>query len=131
MAQRSLLVIDDDKTWRTLIVRFLGGAAYKIYTAATCAEGVRLAKLHKPDCVLLDFHLTDGDAVSVCAALRANKDIKTTPVIIVSSDPEAEIAAYGECRAAGFLLKGSEPLKKLTGIVEKILRPGFSARTDD
>jgi len=131
MAQRSLLVVDDDEAWRKLMVRFLGGAGYKTHTAATCAEGVRSAEIHRPDCILLDFHLTDGDAVSVCAALRANKGIKTPPIIIVSSDPEAELAAYAECRAAGFVLKGSKPLARLPAIIEKILCPGSLAPSDD
>ena len=130
MAQRSVLVVDDDETWRKLMMRFLDGAGYRIYTAATCAEGVKLAELHKPDCILLDFHLTDGDAVSMCAALRADQNIKPPPVIIVSSDPEAELAAYAECRAVSFVLKGSKALGKLSVIIEKILRPTFSARSD-
>ena len=130
MAQQSLLIIDDDLAWRKLIVKFLGRAAYKIYTAATCAEGVELAALHKPDCILLDFHLPDGDAVTVCSALRANRDIKKIPVIIFSSDPCAEPTAYTQCQAVNFLLKGLEALHGLPATIEKTLHPIFSVQSD-
>jgi len=130
MAQKSLLVIDDDIIWHKLARRFLAGAGYEIYTAATCVEGVKLAELHNPDCILLDFHLTDGDAVSVCSAMRANKNIKKIPVIIFSSDPGAELAAYGECRACNFILKGPAGLTELPSAIEKILHPSFSVQSD-
>lgn len=123
MAQRSILVIDDEVIWHGLLRKLLGGAGYNVYTAATCAEGVKLAEFHKPDCILSDFHLPDGDAVSVCSALRASENVKNIPVIIFSSDPDAEITAYAQCHAGSFILKGPAALAALTRAIESILRP--------
>lgn len=131
MARRSILIIDDEIIWHKLLIRFLGGAGYNVYAAATCAEGVKLAELHKPDCIVLDFHLADGDAVSVCSALRASGNIAPPPVIIFSSDPEAEITAYAQCRADNFILKGPSALPALTRAIARALPPVFSARSDD
>ena len=121
MARRSILVIDDEIIWHRLLTRLLAGPDYIVYAAATCAEGVRLAELHKPDCIVLDFHLKDGDAVSVCSALKTGKSSSKIPVIIFSSDPGAEIAAYAECRASRFVLKGPHAMAELSTIVKKIL----------
>lgn len=130
MKKRTILVIDDDLIWHRLIGRFLAGTGYKIYTAATCADGVKLAALHKPDCIVLDFHLTDGDAVRVCSAIKADAELKKIPVIIFSSDPCAELAAYAQCQADNFLLKGAEALRELPVAIEKTLRPIFSVQSD-
>jgi CheY-like chemotaxis protein len=130
MAQQSILFIDDEIIWHRLIKQLLGGAGYKVLTAATCAEGIKLAALHKPDCIVLDFHLTDGDAVSVCSAIRANENIKNTPIIIFSSDPEAEQAACTECQAAEFVLKGNCAIANLPAAIENILRPSFTVQSD-
>lgn len=130
MENQTILIIDDDLTWHNLIGRFLAGAGYKVYAAATCADGVKQAALHKPDCIILDFHLTDGDAVTVCSALQSNDATKKIPVIIFSSDPGAELAAYAQCRAGDFLLKGEGGLEKITAAIKRILRPAFSVQTD-
>ena len=117
----SILVIDDEIVWGRLLERTFENAGCSVRIAVTCAEGIKLAELHKPDCILLDFHLTDGDAVSICLAIRSAKSIRKTPVIIFSGDPDAEIPAYTQCRAAGFILKGSISMEKFPETVAKIL----------
>ena len=122
MIRRKILAIDDDQFWQRLIGR-LFGAEYEVQVAGSCAEGVRLACECNPDCILLDFHLADGDAVDVCTALRKNGKKLNAPVVIVSSDPDAEITAYAECRAAYFVLKGPQTMTALPAIVEKLFAP--------
>ena len=130
VAQQTILVIEDEITWRELLGRILGEAGYDVHVAATCAEGVKLADLHKPDCIISDFHLSDGDAISVCTAVKSNESIKKTPIIIFSSDPEAETAALCGSRADNFVLKGPEAWAELPAAIERILRPVFSEQSD-
>lgn len=130
MEKRSILVIDDDLIWHKLIGGVLADAGYKIHTATTCADGVKLAALHKPDCIILDFHLTDGNAVCVCSAIKADEDLKNIPVIIFSSDPSAEITAYAQCQASYFLLKGTVALVDLPAVIAEILPPVISVQAD-
>jgi len=121
MAKRKILVIDDDLLWHRLLKRLFGGMEYDVQSATSCADGVRMVEQHKPDCILLDFHLGDGDAVSVCSALKRSGKELNIPVIVVSSDPGAEITAYAECQASYFVLKGSHVMAELPTIVKKIL----------
>lgn len=121
MGKRKILVIDDDLFWHRLLKRLFGETDYDIHTAASCEDGVRQAEKHKPDCILLDFHLKDGDAINVCTALKNDAERPKFPVIVVSSDPEAEIAAYGECKADYFVLKGSHTMMELPKIVCAVL----------
>lgn len=130
MAQKTILIIEDETVWHNLLRRILDGAGYNIYIAASCADGVKLAELYKPDCILSDFHLPDGDAVCICSAIKANKKLKNIPIIIFSSDPGVEITAYEQCRANTFILKGLEALEALPVIIEKTLRPIFSVQSD-
>lgn len=124
MAQKKILVIDDDLFWHRLLKRLFGEMDYDVHTAASCEDGVRLAETHRPDCILLDFHLKDGDAVDVCTALKADGGRPKFPVIVVSSDPGAEITAYAECRADYFVLKGSHTMMELPKIVGEVLGDG-------
>lgn len=116
-----ILVIDDDMFWLRLLRRFFGENGFDVHTAASCEEGVRMAEEHQPDCILLDFHLKYGDAVSVCSALKAGGERPRFPVIVVSSDPGAEIMAYAECRADYFILKGARTMMELLRIVKEVM----------
>lgn len=124
MPKLQILVVDDDLFWHRLLKRLFTGLQYDIHSAASCAEGVRLAEKHKPDCILLDFHLKDGDAVDVCTALKSGAERPKFPVIVVSSDPGAEITAYAECKADYFVLKGSNTMLELPKIVSAVLGGG-------
>ena len=118
---RKILVIDDDLFWHKLLRRLFVETGYDIHTAASCEDGVRMAEKHKPDCILLDFHLKDGDAVSVCSALRGGGIRPKFPVKVFSSDAEAELTTYAECRADYFVLKGSHSMMELPKIVGEVL----------
>lgn len=118
---RKILVIDDDLFWHKLLKKLLSEADYDFHSAASCEDGLRQAEKHKPDCILLDFHLGDGDAVDVCTALKNGAERPKFPVIVVSSDPTAEITAYAECKADYFVLKGSRTMLELPRILSKIL----------
>ncbi len=80
-----------------------------------------MAAQYQPDCILLDYHLDDGDAVLVCSELRKNSTLDNTPVVVISSDPTAEYSAYAECRARHFILKGAYIIKELPGIISGLL----------
>ena len=130
MYKRSILVIDDEPIWHKLLKSLLGGMGYTVYTAGTCAEGLKLAESYKPDCILLDFYLTDGDAVSVCLGLKANNAVKNIPVIIFSSDATMEAAAYIDCKAACFVLKGPRWLRGLSVALDRVLPSAYAPQTD-
>ncbi|MHB0996906.1 MAG: response regulator [Elusimicrobiales bacterium] len=122
--RKKILVIDDDLFWHRLLKRLFGEVDFDVYAAASCEDGVRQAEKHNPDCILLDFHLEDGDAVDVCAVLKNGAERPRFPVIVVSSDPAAEIIAYAECKAVYFVLKGSHTMTELPRIVNEVLGDG-------
>jgi len=121
MPKLKILVIDDNLFWHRLLKRLFAGTDYEVHTAAGCEEGLRQAEEHRPDCILLDFHLGDGDAVDVCESLKNGAERPKYPVIVISSDPDVEITAYAECRANYFVLKGSHIMSVLPKVVEEVV----------
>lgn len=119
--KQTILIIDDDRIWLRSISSFFKFFNYEVSTASTCAEGVALARQHKPDCVLLDFHLPDAEADFFCSRIRSDKDLKKTPIIIVSVDGEQECSSYLKCEADGFVMKGG-PLNTIRLMVKSMLR---------
>lgn len=119
MAKRKILVIDDDLFWHRLFRKVLDG--HETHFASGCLEGIVMAARHRPDCILLDFHLGDGDAVLVCSELRKIPELRDIPVVVISSDPLAECPAYMECGARHFLVKGAQVMKELPAIISGLL----------
>lgn len=102
---RSILVVDDDTAVRGLVVRILRSWGHSaISEAGSVAEALACADAQRPDVVLVDIGLPDGDGFSLTRQLRAK--YLTLRVVIFSSDADrANIAAAHRAGAVGFLPK--------------------------
>lgn len=81
MSAAHILVVDDDRDTRELyrLVFELGG--YRVSEAATVADGVRLAGLTKPDVLLTDWLLADGNAFALCESLHRHGRTRQIPIV--------------------------------------------------
>jgi two-component system, OmpR family, response regulator len=78
-----LLVVDDEATILGLLSGSLRFAGFEVATAASCAEAVRTASAWRPDLVLLDVMMPDGDGFEVLDRIRsAGADV---PVIFLTA----------------------------------------------
>ena len=66
-----VLVVDDEATIRELLSGSLRFAGFEVVTAASGAEAVRAAGRSRPDLILLDVMMPDGDGFEVARRLRA------------------------------------------------------------
>lgn len=121
MNRRKVLIVDDDKAWLRSISKFFQVFGYDVCSAVTCGEGLELVRQHRPNCVLLDFHLPDANADFFCSRIRSDQNLKKTPIIILSVDGGQECGSYLKCEADGFVMKGG-PLNTIRMMVESMLR---------
>jgi len=119
MTPPTILIVDDDSLWHGLLGRLFTCHGYTLLAAMSCASAIMTAKLSKPDCIVLDFNLGDGDATTVCAAIRALGGHRI-PIIIFSSDPGAEECVSKDRLADKFILKNS-PLEELLAAVDELM----------
>jgi two-component system cell cycle response regulator DivK len=68
-----VLVVEDNDQNLKLARDLLAVAGHRVLAAGTGEEGVRLAKEHRPDLVLLDVQLPGMDGFAALAALRADR----------------------------------------------------------
>jgi PAS domain S-box-containing protein len=83
-SQGTVLVIDDDAIARNLMTRFLTKEGFYVETAATGAEGLRLAQMLHPDVITLDVLLPEANGWNILSALKANAELAEIPVIIMT-----------------------------------------------
>lgn len=112
----SVLVVDDDARFRGIAARVLSKQdMIVIGQAATVREAIDLAAALRPDAVLLDVWLPDGNGVTLAGRLA---QLPWSPrIVLTSSDPEATTPqAAVDAGAVAFVTKDDLPdasLKRL------------------
>ena len=94
-----ILIVEDNEKNMKLVRDVLKFKGYQTLEAVTGNDGVRLARDHKPDLVLMDIQLPDIDGITALAQIRADPETKGIPVLAVSAsvmpDDQQRIAASG------------------------------------
>ncbi len=102
-----LLIADDHEVIRTGLASLLAGSNIEIVAqAANGKEAVRLAEQHRPDVVLLDIRMPDGDGLATLEKLRA-KVPEARVVMLSTYDNPTYIARAVALGASDYVLKGS------------------------
>ena len=89
----TVLIIDDDPGTRELVARYLQREGFVTRQAGDGRSGLAMAKALRPRVVLLDVMMPQMDGWSVLTAIRADPELATTPVIMVSFVHEEGLAA--------------------------------------
>ncbi len=89
--EKSLLLVDSSTFFRDMLVPVLKASGYKVQTAATAQEAVRLLSggLHA-DIVVTDLELSGHSGFALVASLRADPQHANTPVIGMTVKPDPQ-----------------------------------------
>ena len=84
MANKTILVVDDDVHVLDILERNLTTAGYSVLQAQNGKEGISMAKDRKPDLVLLDLNMPDIGGGEVSQILRGDPNTRDIPVGFVT-----------------------------------------------
>jgi DNA-binding NarL/FixJ family response regulator len=100
----TVLIVDDDRHFRRAVTELLAACGYRVVgEAASAREGLALASTLRPDAVLLDVNLPDGDGISVAAGLSVDGEPR---VLLTSTDAGAAThRLVRDSGAVGFVAK--------------------------
>lgn len=85
MAQKSVLVVEDEANLRETLRYRLDREGYRVMTAGDGGEALDAARSSKPDVVVLDLMLPVLDGIEVCRILRKES---TVPILILTARDE-------------------------------------------
>ncbi len=120
-----VLVIDDDANVHRLIERTLKDEGYTLRFAFNARDGLRLARELRPAAITLDVMMPETDGWTALSSLKADPDLASIPVIMVTIVGEKEL---------GFALGASEYLLKpidrarLVQVLKRYLRDPVNGR---
>jgi two-component system phosphate regulon response regulator OmpR len=114
-----LLVVDDDRRIRALLLRFLVGEGYRVSTAETAAEARAKLEGLRFDLLILDVMMPGENGFDFARALRASS---TVPILMLTARDEKHSRIMGlEIGADDYLAKPFEP-RELSLRVANILK---------
>lgn len=121
MSEPLILVAEDERDIRDLIVFTLELSGFRVVQVANGAEAVKKATEIKPDLILMDVRMPKMTGYEACQALKQQEATKDIPVIFLSAKgQEAEINTGLEMGADDYFLKPFAP-DELSERVNKVL----------
>src|ERR687893_2893327 len=79
------LIVEDHHDQAEMVARLLKLRDYDSIRAETGELGLRMAREHGPDVVLLDLMLPDINGFDVCRRLRSDRSTMMTPIVMLTA----------------------------------------------
>lgn len=89
---KSILVIDDEKPFRQLIVELLHIKGYTVYEAENGDYGLKEYKKHNPDLIITDLIMPDKEGIEFIQSIRNHNP--NIPIIAMSGGNSDFSASY-------------------------------------
>jgi CheY-like chemotaxis protein len=100
----NILIVEDNRTIRLLIRRFLAAATNTFFECEDGSQALDAYRLHQPDWVLMDVVMPGTDGITATRAIhQAFPQAKI--VIITNYDDDDLRQAAAEAGASGYVLK--------------------------
>lgn len=121
----TILVVDDERSYRVLLDMNLRRAGYRVLTAETGAEGLELLLRESPDLLLLDLRLPDIDGEDICRRIRTGAAYAAhagVAVIMVTARAEQSQKVRGLLSGADDYVTKPFDLAELLARIQAVLR---------
>ena len=120
--QGTVLIVDDESSIRRALSAALVKKGYRVVTAASGKEGLRLARQERPIAIVLDIIMPDPDGWTVLRSLKEDAELGEIPVILATVLGDREMGlALG---AAEHLTKPIDPAELARVLVRVVRRSG-------
>lgn len=116
----NILVVDDEVGIRELIGEILEDSGHRVSTASSAREARRLWRTERPDLVLLDVWMPDGDGLSLVKEWSVGGRLPV-PVIMLSGHATIDNAVEATRLGAQDFLEKPIALQRLLGAISRAL----------
>ncbi len=102
--------------------------------AGSGTEAVALVRAQRPDVILMDIRMPDGDGLWATEQITADPDLATTHIVVVTTfELDEYVGRAIRAGASGFLVKDTEPVELIRAVRvvaagDALLSPGVTRR---
>jgi two-component system cell cycle response regulator DivK len=104
---KTILIVEDNDLNVKLFHALLETRGYNVLQARDGMEGLRLARLHHPDLIIMDIQLPGVSGLVVAKSIKDDENLKDIPIIAVTA----------------FALKGDEERMREGGCAAYLAKP--------
>jgi two-component system chemotaxis response regulator CheY len=117
---KRILTIDDSKTMRDMLMLTLAEAGFEVLQAVDGQDGLDVLGQQRVDVVITDINMPIMDGYGVIRNLRKNPVHKTTPILVLTTESDAEKKVIArEAGATGWMVKPFDP-DRLIATIRKV-----------
>jgi two-component system chemotaxis sensor kinase CheA len=120
--RRSILVVEDSITARTLLKNILEAAGYEVTTAVDGVDAFTTLKTGAFDLIVSDVEMPRMDGFDLTARVRADKQFSGLPVVLVTALESREHRERGiDAGANAYIVKSSFDQSNLLDVVRRLI----------
>ena len=102
--KKCIYLVEDNDDIRELIELFLTDEKFEVHAHATVDSFKKEIINGRPDLIVLDVMLPDGNGIDVCSKLKADGRTKNVPVLMMSANADGS-RVKAICKADEFIEK--------------------------
>lgn len=114
-----VLIADDEGTSRELMSEVLRASGFEVISVAQGRDVLDRARSHQPDVIVLDVMMGPVDGREICRQIRADPELRDTPVVLTSAMDEEDVD-WRDSGATAFRRKAANILQ-LPAFVSRLL----------
>lgn len=121
MPKKTILVIDDEEDFHIILRRTLEPAGFKVLSAMSSEEALRMLDAKIPDAALVDWNLPGMSGLDLCTHIRRDSRFAGMLLVMVTvrDTPDDQICALEQGKADSHIAKPVVPevlLEKLNSL---------------
>jgi len=117
---KRILTIDDSKTMRDMLLLTLTDAGFEVLQGVDGEDGLAVLGDQKVDVIITDINMPKMDGYEVIRQLRQNPRHKTTPILVLTTESDADKRSIARgAGATGWMVKPFDP-EGLIAIINKV-----------
>jgi two-component system phosphate regulon response regulator PhoB len=124
----SLLLVDDDPDILNLLQSQFKDEPFEVFTAAEGESALNIVRTQKPDLVVLDINLPGLSGLEICRSLKADKNTREIPIIMLSARREEIDRVLGlEFGADDYVTKPfntQELILRIKSVLKRVYKEG-------
>lgn len=123
MSTKRALVVDDSKSARFAMRKFLEGNGYQVETAESAEEAYAFLNKNQPDVIFLDHVMPGIDGLDALRTLKQDTRTSALPVVLCSSNEDVDFAKQARARGAMDVLLKPPSSQQISQVLKQLNAP--------
>lgn len=120
--KQTILVVDDEQDLLDLIEYNLKKEGFDVLKAEDGKEGIKIARKHSPDLILLDIMMPKMDGLEAVGVIRNDEELKRIPIIFLTARGDEKTEVEGLNKGGDDYITKPISTTKLISRIKAVLR---------